>query len=265
MSGSGDGQRPTPMMMPRRRPMIPPAQRPPVRSTYVVAQGIPRRGVLDAVIWPDTGVLLNLGTDEALLNRFRRHYQGRIRVTKTVARELRRHSEHSTVGLPDDDRNRVAAAGQAFHSLLVGPGRLNPVEAALADLPDIANVTQQLKARSESVDKRHGGEAEIIVLASKQATRQRRKNVLLTNDGDASVIAGQHGIPARHFGDILAEFACADRELSAAECLRVFTAAVRISAPPAHCRPSKADYFTCAKNEAGCALCDTMAEAQPVN
>jgi hypothetical protein len=258
MSGSGDGQRPTPNMMPRRRPVIPPAQRPPARSTYQRASGIPRRGVLDALVWPDTGVLLSLGTDETLLGRFRGHYQGRIQVTKTVVRELRQHSERSTAGLPDDDYDRVIAAGRAYRSLLLGQGRLEPVEATTADLLEIEHVTQQLKGLSEATDKRQGGEAEIIVLATGQAILKHRQHVLLTNDGGASVIADRYGIPARHFGDLLAEFTCADSELDATECLRIFIDAVRISAPPAHCRPSSVDCFTCAKGEAGCVPCDAV-------
>ena len=82
MGGSEDGRRPTPAMMPRRRPVIPPVQRPPARSRFVVAADIPRRGPRRAIVWPDTGVLLALGTDQALLDRFRRHYRGRIRLTR---------------------------------------------------------------------------------------------------------------------------------------------------------------------------------------
>jgi hypothetical protein len=259
MSGREDGQRPSPMMMPRLRPVIPLAQRPPAPSTFLVASGVPRRGILDAVVWPDTGVLLSLGTNEALVGRFRTHYEGGIRITKVVARELRRHSERSTAGLSVDDYDRVIAAGRAYRSLLLGPDGLEPVGATTADLPEIEDVTQQLKGLSETTDKRHGGEAEIIVLASGQVGLQQQ--VLLTNDGGASVIAGRHGISARHFGDILAEFACADRELSAAECFRIFTDAVRISAPPAHCRPPSREYFTCVKDGAGCALCDAVLQA----
>ena len=50
MSGDGEGRPPTPLMMPRRRPVIPAAPRHPARSAYLVAAGIPRRGVQDAVV-----------------------------------------------------------------------------------------------------------------------------------------------------------------------------------------------------------------------
>ena len=78
--GSEEEPRPTPAMMPRRRPAIPPAQRPPARARFLVAVEIPRRGTQGAIVWPDTGVLLGLGTDQGLLDRFRRHYRGRIRL-----------------------------------------------------------------------------------------------------------------------------------------------------------------------------------------
>ena len=73
--GSEEEPRPTPAMMPRRRPAIPLAQRPPARARFLVAVGIPRRGMQGAIVWPDTGVLLGLGTDQDLLDRFRRHYR----------------------------------------------------------------------------------------------------------------------------------------------------------------------------------------------
>lgn len=258
MSGSEDGPRPTPAMMPRCRPVIPPAQRPPARSTYLVAADVPRRGLVDAVVWPDTGVLLGLGTDRALLDRFRRHYRGRIRITKIVARELRIRSELPTDGVPDDEYDRIAAATTVVQALLVGPRSLQPVESGLEDLPAVEKVTQQLRALSEVPGKRHGGEAEIIVLSSKQARLGSRKHVLLSNDGGASVIAGRYGISARHIGDTLAEFACADPGLKPEACFHAFEVAVRVSAPPANCRPSGTQDFTCAMNSSGCAICDPV-------
>jgi hypothetical protein len=255
MSEGAAARAPSPAMMPRRRPVIPPAERPPTRSTYLIAADIPRRGVA-AAIWPDTGVLLNLGTDQQLLDRFRSHYRGRIRLAKAVARELRRHSELSTIDLAEEAHDRVRAASLAVRCLLVGPGRLNVAEPDLPDLPEIENVALQLKSLSEATDKRHGGEAEIIVLAAKHARLQRNRQVLLTNDGGASVVANQHGIPSRHFGDILAEFACADRAVDAANWLSTFVSALRVSAPPVHCRPTDAENFACFADASGCASCD---------
>lgn len=261
MSGNAEGQRPTPLMIPRRRPAIPAAQRPPALSTYLAAAGIPRRGIPEAIVWPDTGVLLSLGTAPSLLDMFRSHYQGRMRIAKTVSVELRLWSERSTEELGDDDYDRVAAARLANQRLLVGPGSLQPTGAAEADLPAIDEIRLQLKALSETTSKKHGGEAEIIVLARRQAAGQSRKHIVLTNDGGASVIAGQHGLSSRHFGDILAEFACAQPDLDPAQCLRVFNASLAVSAPPARCRPANETYFTCLMTTAGCSACDAQLSA----
>lgn len=256
MSGFEDGQGPSPAMMPRRRPVIPPAQRPPATSRFKVAAGIPRRGIPGAVAWPDTGVLLGLGTDKDLLDRFRFQYGGRVRIAKTVAAELRFNSNRDTVGLSDDAYDRVTAAAAAVNALLIGPDRLLPIGVENEDLTEVARITQQLKALSEDKTKRHGGEAEIIVLASKQARLDGRVHILLTNDGGASVAADQHGLRSRHVGDVLAEFACGTPPLAPVACYTAFTAAVRVSAPPAHCRQSGVADFTCTMTESGCALCD---------
>ena len=261
MGGSEDGRQPTPAMMPRRRPVIPPVQRPPARSRFVVAADIPRRGPRGAIVWPDTGVLLALGTDQALLDRFRRHYRGRIRLTRLVGRELRAHSEKCPDdGASDDDYNRVAAATRAVQALLIGDKSLPLSELGIEDLVDVANVTQQLKALADSASKGHGGEAAIIVLAAKQAALDRQQHILLSNDGGASVIADRHGIATRHIGDVLAEFACADPGLAPEVCLRAFNVAIRISAPPVHTRPTSMRAFTCAKGATGCVQCEASAE-----
>ena len=256
MSGIGDGQRPSPVMMPRRLPVIPPAQRPPAMSIFKAAAWIPRRGIPDAVIWPDTGVLLGLGTDKDLLDRFRLQYTGRIRIAKTVEAELRFHSNRDTVGLSDVEYDRVTAATAVVNTLLVGPDRLLPVGVENGDLPEVARIAQQLKAISEDKAKRHGGEAEIIVLAVKQARPGGRVHILLTNDGGASIVADQHGLPSRHIGDVLAEFACGTPPLAPDACFTAFTAAVRLSAPPAHSRQSQVADFICFMTASGCANCD---------
>jgi hypothetical protein len=256
MSGIGDGQRPSPAMMPRRGPVIPVAQRAPAVSTFKVASGIPRRGIPDAFVWPDTGVLLGLGTDRPLLDRFRLQYRGRIRITETVAAELRSRSNRNTAGLPDDEYDRVAAASAAVSALLVGPNALLLVGVEDEDLLEVDRIAEQLKAMSEDKTKRHGGEAAIIVVAAKQARAGGRVHILLTNDGGASMVADQYGLPSRHIGDVLAEFACGTPPLAPDACYAAFTAAVRLSAPPARSRQSQVADFTCAMTAAGCANCD---------
>lgn len=256
--GSEDEPRPTPAMMPRRRPAIPPAQRPPARVRFLVAVGIPRRGAQGAIVWPDTGVLLGLGTDQDLLARFRRHYRGRIRLAKLVCRELRALSEQPAGEASDEDYDRITAATRAVRALLIGESALPVTELGDDDLSAAGNVAEQLKALSEVPGKRHSGEAELIVLAEKQAARGQGKHILLSNDGGASIVAGQHGISTRHIGDILAEWACADPELAAEACMRAFNVAIRISAPPFSSRPADIQAFTCTRTATGCDQCDKI-------
>jgi hypothetical protein len=257
VGGSEDGQRPSPAMMPRRRPAIPPAQRAPARSAFKVAVGMPRRGVPGAIMWPDTGVLLALGTDQDLLDRFCRHYGGRVRLTRRVARELRAHSEACPGDdAPDQDHDRRLAATRTVRSLLVGERALPLAEPSEEDLAEIARVAEQLRALTDAGGKSHGGEAEIIVLAVHEAARCGTEQILLSNDGGASVVADRYGIRARHVGDVLAEFACADSDLAPEMCLTAFQAAMRVSAPPAHCRQETADGFRCTASPSGCAACD---------
>jgi hypothetical protein len=243
-------------MMPRRRPAIPPAQRAPARANFLVAADIPRRGTQGASVWPDTGVLLGLGTEQALLDRFRRHYRGRIRLTKLVCRELRAFSEQPTGGASDVDYDRITAATRAVQTLLIGENALPVAELGDEDLIAVGNVTEQLKALSEDPRRRHSGEAQLIVLAEKQAALGQNKHILLSNDGGASIVADQHGISTRHIGDVLAEFACADPDLAAETCMQAFDTAIRISAPPVRSRPTSVRAFTCARSAIGCDQCD---------
>jgi len=257
VSVGGDGWRPTPAMMPKRRPVIPPAQRPPARSKFHVATGMPRRGLRDAIVWPDTGLLLALGTDESLLERFRRHYGGRIRLAKRVAREVRLLSEDSPFpGACDQDYDRVAAATRAVRAILLGPRALPLFELCAEDLAVVEKVTEQLKALSDIGGKSHGGEAEIIVLAARAARSDKSTQVLLSNDGGASVIAHRYEIPTRHIGDLLAEFSCSDPDLAPESCIAAFNAAIQISAPPVCSRPTGIEGFTCSGTAAGCVPCE---------
>ena len=133
--GTEEGRRPTPAMMPRRRPEIPPAQRAPARAAFRVAADIAQRGAKGAIVWPDTGVLLGLGTDQAMLARFRQHYRGRIRLTTLVCRELHFISEQPTTDASDEDYNRIIAAAAAVRALLIGEGALPATSLSEEDLP----------------------------------------------------------------------------------------------------------------------------------
>lgn len=257
MSAEPNRARPSPAMMPRRRPVIPPAQRAPRRSTFRAADGIPRRGWPDAIVWPDTGILLVLGSDGDLPGRFRHRYGGRVRVADVVDHEIRGLSEaRPAPDAPNTEYDRVAAAIRAVRELLLGVRSLPVARLRDEDLEEVAQVTEQLRALSDDKDKKHGGEAQIIVLAARAASEQEGRHVLLTNDGGASVVAHQHGIPARHAADVIAELACADTGLTPEMCLASFRASVPISAPPAHCRPTDTAAFACRGTSSGCTACD---------
>jgi hypothetical protein len=257
--GSEEEPRPTPAMMPRRRPAIPPAQQPPPRARFLVATDIPRRGTQGAIVWPDTGVLLGLGTEQALLDRFRRHYRGRIRLAALVCRELRAISEQPADEASDVEYDRITAATRAIQTLLLGASSLPVAELGDDDLIAVANATEQLKALSENNPaKRHSGEAQLIVLAEKQAAIGPGRHILLSNDGGASIVAGRHGISTRHIGDVLAEFACADPDLTAETCIQAFNIAIRISAPPVRSRPVSVQAFTCSRSATGCDQCEQI-------
>jgi hypothetical protein len=257
VSAREDDERPTPAMMPRRRPAIPPAQRASARSHFHATKGIPRRGWPDAIVWPDTGALLALGTSQYLLDKFYQHFRGRARLAKGVAREIRRLSERSSApDAPDSEHDLVAAARKVVQAFLLGDGLLPQVELSQQNTVEVAKVTEQLKALSDDSSRRHGGEAQIIVLATQAATLDRHRHVLLANDGGASIIADRYGIPTRHIADIIAELACANPDFSPQACLASFNAAMKVSAPPYQVRPTGTRAFTCSGTPSGCSRCD---------
>jgi hypothetical protein len=262
--GIEEGRRPTPAMMPRRRPKIPPAQRAPARASFSVAGDIPQGGAQGAIAWPDTGVLLGLGTDRAMLARFRQHYRSGIRLTMLVCRELRAISEQPTGNVSDEDYDRITAAATAVRALLIGEGALPVTSVSQEDFIAVENVTEQLKALAETPGKHHSGEAELIVLAAREITRDQNRHIILSNDGGASIVAARHGIPTRHIGDVLAEFACADSELPAEACQQAFNTAIRVSAPPLRVHPAGIQAFTCAGTATGCPRCDKQPAAPGV-
>ena len=251
------GGRPSPSSMARRRtPVIPAAPTPPRRSRYTIAADIPRRGWPTATVWADTGVLLFMGTHKDLPSRFRKHYSGRVRLTTSVDREVRGHSNASPdSSAPAADHQRVGAASRSVREFLLA-GQLLPIEVlADEDLSAVAVVVEELKRLGDR-GKKHGGEAEIIVIAERLRATSNRPHILLTNDGGASTVAAQHGLPSRHAGDVLAELACANHDLDASTCWQRFQASEPISKIPEHCRPRGKDAFLCMGNKTSCTRCD---------
>jgi hypothetical protein len=245
-------------MMPRKRPLIPPATAPKIRAQFAVADEVSQRGWANALVWPDTGVLLVIGSRSDLPERFRGHYKNRVRIAQPVDRELRGLSNRQEDS-PPEAYNRSAAAALAVRNLLVAQPPLQVVELTETDLPNVDLIREQLKGLSGDASKKHGGEAAVIVLSSRFKIETGKRQIFLSNDGAASVVARQHGIPTRHAGDVIAEISCADSSLGADECLSIFRDSLAISSPPAHCRPTTKDAFECDGNEDNsCPKCDGL-------
>ncbi len=253
---------PSPANMPqRRRPVI--AARPPVpaRNEFRRATGIPQRGWADATVWPDTGILLLLGTADDLPGRFVRHYRGRARIPRKIENEVRGHS--SSRGATEGEQRKARAATAIVRALFLGDGTFPRPELTAADLPLVDKIILSLKNFPGGRGKAHGGEAELIALAVQQQATGRRQ-VLLANDGGASIVAALHNIPTRHGADLLAELACADPELPAARCLDLFKESCLVSAPPASCRPADDSVFRCSRSGSRCAPCDALGGATQI-
>lgn len=264
--------RPHPGLMPKKRAAVPTAPaRPaaaPASRLYAVDPSIPRRGIPGSVGWADTSVLLSLHArppaepvaeaDVDVPAAFQALYAGRLRLAERVCKELRGIS-NGTPGGSDREVDLRDAASAAVLRLLVGEGALLPQRPELADLPEIEKVASQLRALPSANNKpgSHAGEAEVIVLASKATRPSGPRQVLLANDAGASRVALLHGLPSRHAGNVLAELACAGRELTPALCLRRFYVGNRVSGVPRSCAPTGTEAFTCIRPDGDdCSACD---------
>lgn len=255
----GSESRPNPTMMPRRRPTIPHAPVGRRRNIFVCGNDIPQRGWDDAVAWPDTGVLLVLGMRSDLPARFRARYPGRINVATQVSREIRSHSNRQPEPQdPESNYLRVQAAHEVVRTLLLAGSSLPVRGLEEGDLPAVDIAREQLAALSEDPKKKHGGEAEIIVLARKATDADGPPQVMFTNDGAASVIADKMGLRSRHAGHLLAELSCHDATFTPAEALAHFTFSLEVTAPPRQALLlAEADY-TCQSVAGECSSCDRM-------
>ncbi|MDM8085131.1 hypothetical protein QUV83_10175 [Cellulomonas cellasea] len=209
-------------------------------------------------MWIDTGVFLFAGTYGDTLDRLRTHYANRAYLGPKVDREVRGFARDApAVDAPEDEHARYQAATAAINALLLGPTALQVQRLTDHELPLIEPIKQQLAAMSNTnAKKSHGGEAELIVLASRAANdRPDRRNVLLTNDAAASVVAGRRHLPSRHGGDMLAELACSDASLDCDSCWARFQAGHAISGIPTNARQRGRDDFTCRRTEGECQDC----------
>jgi hypothetical protein len=238
----------------RRRPVIPPNPPGPSRNKFHKATGIPQRGWEDATVWPDTGVLLLLGIAEDLPGRFVRHYRGRAQVPRVIQNEVRGHSNGDSTINREQLKARVADA--VVNALFLGSGVFPQPELVHEDLSLVDEVRTALKNFPGGKDKAHGGEAELIALAVRLQRESGKRQVLLSNDGGASVVAARHHVPTRHAAEVLAELACTNVDLSAARCMKLFTESCEVSAPPASCRPLNDSAFKCSRSENVCPPCE---------
>lgn len=261
MAPPGSAQ-PTPGDMPRRAPVLPPPpHRPYVPSKFHVAEDYPRRGLAGVLPYTDTGVLLFVGTDPALIARLRSHYGGRLKIVKAVEREIRgTASQRPPDNAAPEDHARFAAADRCVRELFHAVGGIATEVVDYADLPAVAEIVKELERLAPTGPSgKHGGEAELIVLVKKSLTTQPDcPHVVLTNDGGASVVAHLHGLVARHSADLLAEFACSDDDMTADNCWTAWQNGKDVSRLPAHCRPSDRSAFVCSRSASGtCRTCGT--------
>jgi hypothetical protein len=255
----GTGSRPNPSMMPKRSPNIPLAPPGLRKRIFAIADDIPQRGWDAAVAWPDTGVLLVLGMHSDLPARFRDRYPGRINVATQVSREVRSHSDgQAGPNEPESIYLRVQAARAVVRSLLLGSGSLPILALEEGDLTAVDVARDQLAALSADPKKKHGGEAEIIVLARKNMRSDGPPQVMFTNDGAASVVASKMGVPSRHSGHLLAELACHDMEFTPAEALTYFTSSLIVTSPPRVALMLSEANYTCQAQAGVCKSCDLL-------
>ncbi|MFF9034507.1 hypothetical protein ACF090_03435 [Streptomyces sp. NPDC014892] len=134
------------------------------------------------------------------------------------------------------------------------------IDQVLRQLREIdAAVAERLGRRAvDSVGSahKHAGEAHSIVSALR-TIELGRTSMLLTNDGGAMAVAELNGIPWKHAGHLLAELACTDQPVEAAELFKCFTDVTRSFATiPKQRQPSNEAFFTCLMQSGECRLCD---------
>lgn len=194
-------------MMPRRLTRLLPAAAMPERVQRGFCQELPRRGSPDAILYLDTGVLLCAAAQQWFSSIFFRHYAGRLQLTDAVASEIR----HRSQARPGNNGWVQSAALEAGRVIGRSPSLVDDSERYDAKLFD--DVHRRLQSLAEAAgkvvdSKMHNGEAESIARCTARA-KGGEKVILLTNDTDASRVAAEHEIPARHFGNVLQELICA--------------------------------------------------------
>jgi hypothetical protein len=238
-----------------RRRTIPsaPAPQSPRRHAFKAA---PKRGFSAAVAFADTGVLYAAARTRFLLEKVIGHYGPRLRVCDVVMDEIS-HRAASTVDASRQlEKNAAADAKRDLERLAV---TVEPLTAADATVFDQVLAQLQALAKARSGDgtdgvKGHAGEAASIACCVRLVAAGDG-TVLLTNDGDASVVSETRGIPSRHFGHVLNELVCAEL-IDAEAAFGRFTNAAVVSTPPASSCPRSSTDLGCTKASGICTACD---------
>lgn len=250
----------SPNMMPRRTRSIPPAASTPQRR-HAFSPLVPQRGWPNSIVYADTGILVSVGRNRSCIPRFEAHYAGRLRIAESVAMEIERNADPAT---PVDGRLRTAAA-LAKTTLIDGGScavdsddnydsrTFDEVHAKLKNLPRRSDEPNHPLA--------HLGEAASIALCIAR-TSQGELVVFLVNDGGASVVAAQYGIPARHFGQVLAELICSGH-FTSSDAFDALAMATAVTGIPQGAVPMSASALECRRAADGrsCGACDAFATA----
>lgn len=250
-----DMPRPTPHMMRPRIRAVPPAASMPQRRHAFSAE-VPRRGWPHALVFADTGVLLSVARKRTCIPRIAAHYADRLRVAETVVMEVERMAAPGAVVWADGRLHSAAATAKAS-MLDAGMCAVDPDDDYDSKVFD--EVLRKLRSLPTRDDKTvhpraHLGEAASIALCIRRA-EEGNVVVFLVNDGGASLVAAAHKVPARHFGQVLAELVCAGR-YSGEEAFEAFTFADSLTGVPADAAPADAKALDCLRDGTACHPCD---------
>ncbi|MFC7709874.1 hypothetical protein [Micromonospora lupini] len=105
----------------------------------------------------------------------------------------------------------------------------------------------------------HLGEAASIALCAARKS-QGETIIFLVNDGGASLVASHYGIPARHFGQVMAELICGGK-FTSGDAFDIFAMANSVSGVPQDVAPLDAEALECQKSGESqvCTMCDSIA------
>lgn len=196
---------------------------------------------------------------EALLTAFCAHYGGRLSTVSAVRAEVERIARQS-----HGDGRLLNAARRGLNQFFVGDrvaiDNGNDLDAeSFASSFDI--VRRQLANMpgddSGAHPNKNFGEAfTIAVCIGRRIAGQRV--LLLTNDRNARLVAGRHGIPNRNIHHVLRELVCAQL-ITRDSAHEAFEATNTFSSIPFAERPSSADDFACHATEIECVVCARLA------